>query len=113
MFPTKFARDTNGSSVSLVHWKWGSRRTQPVGPTATRSASALDGHSVFVETTTPCHIRLGASDVTASEADPIIKPGVVYAFPRASGETFLSTVTQSGAAAGTLEYWEADTFVEA
>lgn len=113
MNPIKYARDTSGASVGLAHWQWGSRRTFAVGATVSRSAEPLTGHSVFIEVTTPVHLRLGGADVSAGPNDPILKPGAIYTFPRALGENHISAVTPSGAAAGTLEYWQADDFIEA
>ena len=113
MNTTKFARDFSGASVGLAHWKWGSRREFAANGTPQRSSAAVDGHLIFVETSTAVHFRLGDSGVTASTADPVLKPGMVYVFPRARGEAYLSAVTVAGAAAGTVQYWEADNFEEA
>lgn len=113
MNPTKFARDVSGTSVGLSHWKWGSRRTVAVGATSIRSPETFDGHVVFVESTTPCHVRLGGADVAAVETDPVLKPGAVYAFPRAMGEHHIAVRVVDGQPDGIVEYWEADSFIEA
>ncbi len=113
MNPTKFSRDTSGHSVGLAHWKWGSRRTLILNDTPVRTSEAFDGHSVFIEATVACHLRLGDTDVVADATDPVLKPGAVYAFPRAQGETHLSVVAKGGLGSGTVEYWQADSFVEA
>ena len=113
MNPTKYARDFSGASVGMAHWKWGSRRELTAGATPERSTVALDGHLVFVETSTAVHFRLGGDGVTADTSDPVLKPGSVYAFPRARGEAYLSAVTVAGEPAGTVQYWEADSFEEA
>jgi hypothetical protein len=113
MNTTKYARDFSGASVGMAHWKWGSRRELAAGTTPQRSSAAFDGHLVFVETTTAVHFRLGDANVTAGPADPVLKPGAVYAFPRAKGERYLSAVIVAGGSEGTLQYWEADSFEEA
>jgi len=113
MNETKYARDFNGASVGMAHWKWGSRREVTAGPTPQRSTAAFEGHLVFVEASTTVHFRLGDAAVTAATADPVLKPGVVYAFPRAKGEHYLSAMTVAGAPEGILQYWEADSFEEA
>jgi hypothetical protein len=113
MNPTKYARDFSGASIGMAHWKWGSRRELAADATPQRSAVPLDGHLVFVETSTAVHFRLGGDGVTADSSDPVLKPGSVYAFPRAKGESYLSAVTVAGEPAGTLQYWEADSFEEA
>ncbi len=113
MNATKYARDFSGASVGMAHWKWGSRRELTAGTTPQRSGTALDGHLVFVETSTAVHFRLGDAGVTAGTSDPVLKPGAVYAFPRAKGEAYLSAVTVAGEPEGTLQYWEADSFEEA
>jgi hypothetical protein len=113
MNPTKYARDFSGASIGMAHWKWGSRRELAADATPQRSAVPLDGHLVFVETSTAVHFRLGGDGVTADSSDPVLKPGSVYAFPRAKGESYLSAVTVAGEPTGTLQYWEADSFVEA
>lgn len=110
---TKFARDVSGTSVGLAHWKWGSRRTIVVGAASVVTPEAFDGHVVFVESTTPCHVRLGGSDVAAGATDPVLKPGIVYAFPRAMGEEHIAVRVVDGHLDGIVEYWEADGFVEA
>jgi hypothetical protein len=110
---TKYARDFNGASVSMAHWKWGSRRELTVAATPGRSTVALDGHLLFVETSSAVHFRLGGVDVTAGTADPILRPGAVYAFPRAKGEDYLSAIAVAADGEATLEYWEADSFEEA
>jgi hypothetical protein len=113
MNATKYARDFSGASVGMAHWKWGSRRELATGTTPQRSTAALDGHLVFVETSTAVHFRLGDAGVAAGTSDPVIRPGAVYAFPRAKGEHYLSAVTVAGQPEGTLQYWEADSFEEA
>lgn len=113
MTSTKYARDFNGTSMPMAHWKWGSRRELAIGATPARSAVVFEGHLLFVEASRPVHFRLGGADVAAGTADPILKPGTVYAFPRARGENHLSAVVTAGDSDGTLEYWEADTFEEA
>jgi hypothetical protein len=113
MNPTKYARDVSGASIGMAHWKWGSRREMPAGATPQRSSTPLDGHLVYVETSTTVHFRLGDAAVVADTSDPVLKPGAVYAFPRAKNEDYLSAVTVAGQPAGTLQYWEADSFVEA
>jgi hypothetical protein len=113
MNETKYARDWSGATVGMAHWKWGSRRELALSADAQRSPDRLEGHVVFVETSTPAHFRLGGSDCAAVTADPILKPGAVYAFPRAKGEDHLSARVLAGAADGVLQYWEADSFEEA
>lgn len=113
MNETKYARDFSGATVGMAHWKWGSRREIPLSTTPQRSPEALDGHLVFVETTTTVHFRLGDGDAAAVTADPILKPGAVYAFPRAKGEDYLSARVVAGQPDGVLQYWEADSFEEA
>jgi len=113
MTSTKYARDFNGTSMPMAHWKWGSRRELTVGPTPARSPVAFEGHLLFVETSSSVHFRLGGADVAAGTADPVLKPGAVYAFPRARGEDHLSAVVTAGDGDATLDYWEADTFEEA
>lgn len=113
MNATKYARDLSGATVGMAHWKWGSRREITTGTSPQRSAERIDGHLVFVETTTAVHFRLGGADATAGSSDPILKPGAVYAFPRAKGEDYLSAVAAAGEPGGTLQYWEADSFEEA
>ncbi|MFP4359362.1 MAG: hypothetical protein ACLFTG_01610 [Alphaproteobacteria bacterium] len=113
MSATKYARDFSGSSIAMAHWKWGSRRELAVAASPQRSTTALDGHLVFVETSTAVHFRLGDADVTADSSDPVLKPGAVYAFPRAKGEDYLSAVTAAEAKEGMLQFWEADSFEEA
>jgi len=110
---TKYARDFSGASVGIAHWKWGSRRELATGTTPQRSAEPFDGHVVFVESTTSVHFRLGGADVTAQTTDPVLKPGAVYAFPRARGEDHLSVRGVAGAPEGTLQFWEGDSFEEA
>lgn len=113
MNETKYARDFSGASVGMAHWKWGSRREVAVASTPQRSATAVHGHLIFVETSTAVHFRLGGADVAAGTSDPILRPGAVYAFPRAQGEHYLSAVSVADGAAGTLQFWEADSFEEA
>lgn len=113
MNPTKFSRNVDGSSVGLVHWQWGSRRTLAVTETASRSVDPLDGHIVYVETDVPCHLRFGGAGVAADASDPVLKPGAVYAMPRAHGETHLSVLSKVAGTTGTVEFWQADTFHEA
>ena len=113
MNTTKFARDFSGASLGVAHWKWGSRREFAASGTPQRSSTAIDGHLVFVETSTTVHFRLGDAGVTAGTTDPVLRPGAVYVFPRARGEAYLSVVTAAGAAAGTVQFWEADNFEEA
>ncbi len=113
MIATKYARDLSGATVGMAHWKWGSRREVATGAAPARSSERFVGHLVFVETTTPVHFRLGGEDVAAGTTDPILRPGAVYAFPRAQGEAFLSAVAVAGGGAGVLQFWEADSFEEA
>jgi len=110
---SKYARGVNGAPVNLTHWMWGSRREVSAAAAPTRSSEALTGHTVFIETSAPVHFRMGDAGVTTVPADPILKPGAVYAFPRARGEEFLSVMTIVGGSAAVLQYWEADTFIEA
>ncbi|MEO1089907.1 MAG: hypothetical protein AAFX81_04695 [Pseudomonadota bacterium] len=112
MHTTKFARDHNGASIGIAHWKWGSRRELPIDTASNRLATPLVEHLVLIAPTTACHVRLGAADVLANDTDPVLQPGTVYQFPRASGETHVALVAKNGAGTGTAEVWEADTFNE-
>lgn len=111
----KYARDGAGRATSLAHWKWGSRRELTVGATPVRSSEALDEHVVFVVATDTVHFRMGDAGVVADAADPKLRPGAVYAFPRAVGETHLSAIlaADAGGTEAQLEYWLGDRFVEA
>ena len=113
MTSTEYARDFNGTSMPMAHWKWGNRRELIIGTAPARSAVVFEGHLLFVETSRPVHLRLGDVDVAAGTSDPIFKPGAVYAFPRARGEDHLSAVVTAGDTDATLEYREVGSFEEA
>ncbi|NBB69789.1 MAG: hypothetical protein GVY33_05630 [Alphaproteobacteria bacterium] len=113
MTSTKYARDSNRTGMPMAHWKWGSRRELTVGSAPAWSTVALEGHPLFVETSNRVHFRFGGADVAAGTADPVLKPGALYAVPRARGEDHLSAPVTAGAAEATLAYWESDSFEEA
>lgn len=113
MNATKFARDYNGTTVGIAHWKWGSRQVVTASTVSTQLARPLVEHLVFVAPATNCHMRMGGSDVVAGNDDPVLRAGAVYCFPRAAGETHLAVKTAAGAADGAVEVWEADAYREA
>ncbi len=110
MNTTRFARDHNGVSVGIAHWKWGSRQVVTSTPSSARCSRALEEHMVYVAPATNCHIRLGGPTVIAQEDDPVLRAGGVYCFPRAVGETHLAVRNAAGAGDGAVEIWEADTY---
>ena len=112
MNATKFARDHNGASDGIAHWKWGSRQVLATGAVSTRSARPLVEHMVYVAPSTNCHVRLGGPEVAAQDDDPVLRAGAVYVFPRAAGESHLAVKNAAGAANGTVEIWEADAYRE-
>lgn len=112
MNTTKFARDHNGTSVGITHWKWGSRQVVATTAQSTRASRDLVEHMLYVAPSTNCHIRLGGADVVAQDDDPVLRAGAVYCFPRAAGETHVAVKNAAGAANGVVEIWEADTYVE-
>ncbi|TVQ29052.1 MAG: hypothetical protein EA356_17585 [Geminicoccaceae bacterium] len=113
MNPTKFARDHNGASVGVAHWKWGSRQVITSSATSSRTSQVLSGHMVYVAPAANCHVRLGASNVVAAENDPVLRAGAVYCFPRAVGETHVAVRTVESGVDGLVEVWEADSYREA
>ena len=112
MNTTKFARDHNGASVGITHWKWGSRQVVATGATSARAERVLVEHMVYVAPTTNCHVRLGGADVVAQDDDPVLRGGAVYCFPRAVGETHVAVKNLAGAPNGIVEIWEADAYRE-
>jgi hypothetical protein len=110
MNTTRFARDHNGASVGVTHWKWGSRQVFPSSTASARCSRPVDEHMVFVAPTTNCHIRMGDETVVATEADPVLRAGNVYCFPRARGENYVAVRTAAGAPDGNVEVWEADSY---
>jgi hypothetical protein len=112
MNTTRFARDHNGASVGITHWKWGSRQVFASSAASARCANPLDEHMVFVAPATHCHVRMGDASVVATEADPVLRAGNVYCFPRARGEDYVAVRTVTGGADGSVEIWEADSYRE-